>query len=66
MATAEIRIEGMSCEGCVKSVTRTLSGVTGVKDVKVVVGEARVTYDPARTSVAELKQAVARAGFEAP
>ena len=56
----------MSCEGCVKSVTRTLTGVAGVEDVSVVIGEAKVTYDPARTSVAELRKAVERAGFEAP
>jgi len=56
----------MSCEGCVKSVTRTLSSVSGVEGVNVVVGEAKVIYDPARTSVAELKKAVERAGFEAP
>ena len=55
----------MSCEGCVKSVTRTLSAVAGVQEVKVVIGEAKVAYDPARTSEAELRKAVERAGFDA-
>jgi copper chaperone len=68
MATADLKIEGMTCEGCVKSVTRTLQGVPGVEKVEVSLGEgkAEVTYDPARTAVAELKRAVERAGYEAP
>ena len=57
----------MSCEGCVKSVTRTLCGVPGVEEVSVAAqANAKVTYDPACTGVAELKKAVERAGFEAP
>jgi copper chaperone len=68
MATADIKIEGMTCEGCVKSVTRTLQGVPGVETVEVSLGQgkAEVTYDPAQTGVAELKRAVERAGYEAP
>ena len=68
METAEIRIEGMTCEGCVASVTRSLQRVAGVQDVDVSLGEqrAKVTYDPARIGVADLKRAVERAGYEAP
>ena len=58
----------MTCEGCVKSVSRTLAGVPGVDHVNVSLAEARaeVTYDPQRTSVADLKKAVERAGYETP
>jgi copper chaperone len=68
MATADIKIEGMSCEGCVKSVTRALAGVAGVQEVAVSLEEAnaRVTYDPAKTGLADLRHAVERAGYEAP
>jgi copper chaperone len=68
MATAEIRIEGMSCEGCVNSVTRALAGVPGVEKVDVSLSDSRasVTYDPAKADVADFKRAVERAGFEAP
>lgn len=67
METALLNIEGMTCQGCVKSVTRTLQGVAGVQDVQVSLDEAnaRVTYDPAKTGVADLKRAVERAGYEA-
>lgn len=68
METVELKVEGMDCEGCVKSVTRMLSGVPGVQavDVSLAQGKARVTYDPARSGVAELKRAVERAGYKAP
>jgi copper chaperone len=68
MATAEIKIEGMTCEGCVKSLSRTLTGVPGVNEVNVCLAQAsaKVTYDPQRTSVADLKKAVQRAGYESP
>ena len=51
METVELKVEGMDCEGCVKSVTRMLSGVPGVQkvDVSLAQASARVTYDPART-----------------
>jgi copper chaperone CopZ len=68
METVEIRVEGMDCEGCVKSVTRMLSGVPGVQkvDVSLAAGSATVTYDPARSGVAEFRRAVERAGYKAP
>jgi copper chaperone len=68
METANIRIEGMTCEGCVKSVTRTLQAVPGVQSVDVLLeeGKARVTFDPGKTKLAELKRAVERAGYQAP
>jgi copper chaperone len=68
MATAELKIEGMTCGGCVASVTRTLRGVAGVQDVDVslAAASARVTYDPAKTGLADLKRALERAGYGAP
>ena len=68
METIELKVEGMDCEGCVKSVTRMLSGVPGVQNVDVSLAEARarVTYDPAKAGVAEMKKAVQRAGYKAP
>jgi len=68
MQTVELRVEGMDCEGCVKSVTRMLSGVPGVASVDVSLAQARakVTYDPAKADVAQMKRAVERAGYKAP
>ena len=68
METVELKVEGMDCEGCVKSVTRMLSGVPGVQkvDVSLADANAKVTYDPAKAGVAEMKKAVERAGYKAP
>jgi len=68
METVELKVEGMDCQGCVKSVTRMLSGVAGVDKVDVSLDEgcARVTYDPAKAGPAELKRAIERAGYKAP
>ena len=63
-----MKVEGMDCEGCVKSVTRMLSGVAGVAqvDVSLEEGRARVTYDPEKSNLAEFRKAVERAGYKAP
>jgi copper chaperone len=68
MQTVELKVEGMDCQGCVKSVTRMLSGVPGVEKVDVSLEQARalVTYDPAKSGPPELKRAIERAGFKAP
>lgn len=68
METVELKVEGMDCQGCVKSVTRMLSGVAGVSsvDVSLEQGRARVTYDPAKAGPAEFKRAIERAGYKAP
>jgi copper chaperone len=68
METVELKIEGLHCEGCVKSVTRMLGGIAGVEkvDVSLAEGKADVRFDPGRTGVADFKRAVERAGFKAP
>jgi copper chaperone len=68
METVELKVEGMDCLGCVKSVTRMLTGVAGVEkvDVSLEQGKASVTYDPAKSGPAEFKRAVERAGYKAP
>jgi len=68
METVELKVEGMDCEGCVKSVTRMLSGVPGVTAVEVSLekNQARVSYDPAKSGLADFKRAVERAGYKAP
>ncbi|MDA8225142.1 MAG: heavy-metal-associated domain-containing protein [Betaproteobacteria bacterium] len=60
-------VSGMTCGGCVNSVTRVLSALPGVSRVEVSLdnGRAEIDYDPARCGVAEMRQAVVAAGFEA-
>lgn len=56
-------IEGMSCGGCVNSLTRVLKSVPGVEPIKIEVGKAQLRIDDARVSSQAVKDAVARAGF---
>jgi copper chaperone len=68
METVELKVEGMDCEGCVKSVTRMLTGLAGVQkaDVSLAQASAKVTYDPSKVDLAQMKKAVERAGYKAP
>jgi copper chaperone len=57
-------IEGMSCGGCVNSLTRVLKSVPGIEPVTVEVGRAVLRFDPAQITPDTIKAAVDRAGFE--
>lgn len=68
METITLKVNGMTCQGCVHSVTKVLQGVSGVAGVEVSLknGEAKVSYEPREVSVERLKAAVDAAGYEAP
>lgn len=67
METAVLKVDGMTCGGCVSSVTRVLKALPGVVDVQVSLekGEARVDFDPAAVSIAQFKGAINDAGYDA-
>ncbi len=60
-----IRIDGMHCGGCVKSVEKALGAVPGVTSVSVSLetGTATVSASPS-VSPGALKQAVEDAGYD--
>lgn len=66
MATATITVKGMTCGGCVTSVTKALTGVQGVQEAKVDLegAKATVTFDESKTNVGSLKEAVEDAGYD--
>jgi copper chaperone len=66
METVTIPIEGMTCGGCVKSVTGVLQKIDGVKSVSVSLEkkQADVQYEESKTSLAALKQAIEDAGYD--
>lgn len=66
METVAMKVEGMTCGGCVASVKRVLTAVPGVQAAEVTLqpGEARVTYDPAKTNVPSLRAAIEDAGYD--
>lgn len=65
--TKAIAIEGMTCDNCVKKVTRGLQGVNGVKSVEVDRNNARatVTYDTTKTDMPALFDALKKSGYRA-
>jgi len=64
MERTTMNISGMTCGHCVGVVTQTLKGFDGVEVEQVTVGSATVAYDPARTSPAQLAEAIEDAGYE--
>ena len=66
MAVATFGVKGMTCGGCVNSVTKALKAVRGVQaaDVSLEKQQAVVTFAEGEASVADLKQAVEDAGYD--
>jgi copper chaperone CopZ len=56
-------ISGMSCGGCVNSLTRVLTSTPGIEPLKIEVGKAELRLDADRATSDTVKRAVAQAGF---
>lgn len=67
MKQETINIEGMNCNGCVRSVTNALKQVAGVTNVEVSLSEKRavVSFDEIEVPFADLRTAVEEAGYAA-
>jgi len=63
---AKVKIDGMSCQHCVKTVTDVMMGIDGVSQVKVNLkkGEARLKFERDRLDLESLETAIVTAGFE--
>lgn len=66
METVTLKIDGMTCGGCVNSVRKVIAALNGVNSVDVSLehAQATVSYDQEKSKVADLKTAVRDAGFE--
>lgn len=66
MATVTLQVDGMTCQGCVASVTRVLMDIPGVANADVVLQKkaATVNFDSTKTNRNELKQAIEDAGYD--
>ncbi|MBH5328968.1 heavy-metal-associated domain-containing protein [Eikenella sp. S3360] len=67
MQTITLNIGGMTCGGCVKSVTRILENTEGVAKAEVNLEKknAVIEFDPAKTNAAALIEAVEDGGYDA-
>ncbi len=66
MQTVTLGVQGMTCGGCVRSVTNVLKGVEGVSKAEVSLEQqrAQVEFDPQKVKVEQLKRAIEDAGYE--
>ena len=67
MESTHLKVGGMSCQGCVKSVTKVLLELPGVAKAEVSLerGEASVDYDAGKVTRADMQRVIDEAGFEA-
>jgi copper chaperone CopZ len=65
MKTEFLKVTGMTCGGCVNSLTRALKSTNGVHGVQVELstGDTQVQYDENITTPEQLKSAVKNAGY---
>jgi copper chaperone CopZ len=63
----ELQIQGMTCQGCVRSVEKKLATVDGVDyaHVNLAAGTAVVEYEDALADPSKLVAAVEQIGFQA-
>ena len=64
--TITLNIQGMTCGGCVKSVTNALNQVAGVQSVDVSLdhNNATISFDDSQVQQSTLKEAIEDAGFD--
>ncbi len=65
MEKVELTIEGMTCEHCVRAVRGRLEQTPGVKVDDVQVGTAVIEYDPSKTNLDDIEEAIADEGYTA-
>lgn len=66
MQKTKLKIGGMSCQHCVKTVTDALTELEGVQRAKVNLrkGEAVVRFNELRATSTDLRDAITEAGFK--
>ncbi len=67
MENATLKLRGMSCASCANNIEEAIRSVPGVEACNVNFGaeQAAVTYDPSKTDVAAIQEAVDEAGYSA-
>jgi Cu+-exporting ATPase len=64
--TTRLKVEGMTCSGCVARVEKAIRALPGVYSsaVDLAAGQATVERDPAKTSAVQIKEAILAAGYK--
>ncbi|BFZ14956.1 hypothetical protein BsWGS_17994 [Bradybaena similaris] len=66
-AVTQIRVEGMTCQSCVRNIEGTISAKPGIIKIKVSLSDkcARVTFNPKVTNATSIAEQIDDMGFEA-
>ena len=66
MEKITIKVDGMSCEHCVKAVTNAVTSLPGIGSVIVNLesGTVLVTHDPILTGVEKIKAEIEEQGYD--
>ncbi len=64
--TRVLGIEGMTCDHCVKTLTKALQQIDGVKQVEVdrERAQAAITFDTTRTNMPAIHERILRSGYK--
>jgi copper chaperone len=66
MEVLNLKVEGMTCQHCVKSVRNSITALSGIKNVDVSLSENRVTleYEPEEVSTDKIISAITEEGYK--
>ncbi len=66
MEKAVLHVEGMSCQHCVKAITKAVGGLPGVAGVSVDLAAktAAVEYDPKKCTLDKIRLEIEDQGYE--
>lgn len=59
-----IKVEGMSCQHCVKRVKNALEVIKGIKSLDVSIGEVTLQFDDSLVDETVIKNAILNAGYK--
>jgi len=65
MERLNLMIEGMTCEHCVRAVRGRLEQTPGVTVNDVKVGSVALDFDPSKTNIDDIEEAIADEGYTA-
>jgi mercuric ion transport protein len=59
-------VEGMTCSGCERTVSKVVSNIEGVASAKADLGSSTlsVEYDPSKVTIDKIKEAVNKVGYK--
>jgi copper chaperone len=66
MAKESLKVEGMTCQHCVQTITDALGKIAGINKVAVYLDkkEVQVDYNDEKTNLQEISDKIVEVGFE--